>query len=339
MENIKKTLSGLLICMLLLSGVAFAESAEGANELALPEFGVTFQFSKEREQAMDGGQYVLTIDDTANEVDRFTYIRFVAYYMTPKALENAEYTMEYLYKNGMHVYDLIIVREDLLDSYAADADATVTELGREGDYIFQLRKYAVDNAQEDAVLSMMTSDAEKIAEWAQFSEPTVIEQQAPASASMDSLPMEGAVDIDGQPVPEDVYSRSTLTMVNIWGTFCSPCIAEMPYLGELSREYEAERFQIVGVVSDVTSPEDDNVELAKTIIEGSAADYLHVIPSQAMLYGPMASMQYVPTTLFINANGEVVGEPVVGGHSKADWQTIIEERLAMAAPAVESEQK
>lgn len=329
MENIRKILAALLACIVLVSGLALAEQAEVTNELALLEFGATFQLSQAREQAMNGGQYVLTIDETDNEQDRFTYIRFVAYFMTPKALENAQYTMEYLYQNGVHVYDLVILREDLLETYAASEDAVVSELGREGGYVFQLRQYAVDNAQEDAVLSLMVSDAEQMATWVQFNEPIAVEQQSP-SASIGSLPMEGAVDLDGQPVPEDLYARSTLTMVNIWGTFCSPCIEEMPYLGELSREYAAERFQIVGVVSDVTAPEDINAELAKTIIEKTVADYLHVIPSQAMLEGPLASLMYVPTTLFIGKDGEAVGEPVVGGRSKADWQKLIEERLALA---------
>lgn len=329
MERIRKTLAGLLTCMILLSGMAFAETAGESNELALPEFGVTFEFSAEREQAINSGQYILTIDDTANEVDRFTYIRFVGYFMPPEKLENAEYTMEYLYENGMHVYDLVIVREDLLETYAPEEGVTVTELGREGDYVFQLRRYAVDNATEDAMLSMMISDVEQIAQWVQFNEPIILEPQDQPVASIDGMPMEGAVDLDGQPVPEDLYARSTLTMVNIWGTFCSPCIQEMPELGELSREYEQERFQIVGVVSDVSAPGDSNAELAKTIIEKTAADFLHVIPSQAMLYGPMSSMQYVPTTLFIDASGAAVGEMVVGSHSKADWQKLIDERLAL----------
>ena len=333
MKNLSKTLAGLFLCIALFSGWALAEQAEEPNMQSFPEFGVTFAFSKQREQAMDSGQYVLTIDEAANEADRFTYIRFAAYFMTPKALENVEYTMEYLYENGMHVYDLVILREDLLETYASEEAATVTELAREGDYVFQIRQYAVDSSEEDAVLSLMASDAEQMAQWVQFQEPASM-QQEPQSATVDSVSMEGAVDLDGQPAPEDLFARSKLTMVNIWGTFCPPCIAEMPYLGNFSRAYEAERFQIVGLLVDVASPEDSNAELAERIIEQTAADYLHLIPSRALVSGPLGSMLYVvPTTLFADENGAVVGEAVVGGRSEEQWQKIIEERLALVEAA------
>ena len=43
--------------------------------------------------------------------------------------------------------------------------------------------------------------------------------------------------LDGEDVSQDIFSKADLTMVNIWGTFCGPCIKEMPELGELSRQY------------------------------------------------------------------------------------------------------
>ena len=41
----------------------------------------------------------------------------------------------------------------------------------------------------------------------------------------------------GIPVTEEIFTQADLTMVNIWGTFCGPCIREMPDLGELADEY------------------------------------------------------------------------------------------------------
>ena len=36
--------------------------------------------------------------------------------------------------------------------------------------------------------------------------------------------------LDGEDVSQDIFSKADLTMVNIWGTFCGPCIKEMPEL-------------------------------------------------------------------------------------------------------------
>ena len=38
-------------------------------------------------------------------------------------------------------------------------------------------------------------------------------------------------------------------MVNIWATFCSPCIREMPELAELNEAY-GDNFQVIGIVVD-----------------------------------------------------------------------------------------
>jgi thiol-disulfide isomerase/thioredoxin len=33
---------------------------------------------------------------------------------------------------------------------------------------------------------------------------------------------------------EDIFGENALTMVNLWGTYCGPCIGEMPDLEELN---------------------------------------------------------------------------------------------------------
>ena len=60
-----------------------------------------------------------------------------------------------------------------------------------------------------------------------------------------------AVSADGETVTSDIFADSRLTMVNVWATYCNPCLMEMPYLGELAAEYSPEDFQIIGIISDV----------------------------------------------------------------------------------------
>ena len=48
-------------------------------------------------------------------------------------------------------------------------------------------------------------------------------------------------------------------MVNFWATYCGACIQHMPYLSELDKEYRDQGFQILGVITDVSKPEDDAV--------------------------------------------------------------------------------
>ena len=52
--------------------------------------------------------------------------------------------------------------------------------------------------------------------------------------------------LDGEDVTQEIFGQSKLTMINIWGTFCGPCIQEMPDLGEISRSYDSGEFQMIG---------------------------------------------------------------------------------------------
>ena len=132
--------------------------------------------------------------------------------------------------------------------------------------------------------------------------------------------------LDGKDVNQDIFAEADLTMVNIWGTFCGPCIREMPDLGELSREYADKGFQMVGIISDVSRPED---ETALEIVDKTEADYTHlVIPDDAnMQYRILRNAQVVPTTIFLDKNGNQVGETYPGAKSKKQWIAVIDKML------------
>lgn len=139
-----------------------------------------------------------------------------------------------------------------------------------------------------------------------------------------------AYDLDGNKVTSDIFASSKLTVVNFWGTFCSPCIKEMPSLGALAKEYDAKDVQFIGIVIDVQDSdgnvEKSQVEKAKAIISQTGADYTHIIPSYD-LYDLLSDITAVPTTVFFSADGKQVGDMEVGYMEKDQWVQVIDERL------------
>lgn len=131
--------------------------------------------------------------------------------------------------------------------------------------------------------------------------------------------------LEGETVTEEIFANADLTMVNIWGTFCGPCIAEMPDLGEISREYEEKGFQIVGVLCDVMEPGD---ETALEIVGETKADYTHVIASEDLTMNVLQYVSSVPTTVFVDKEGMLVGEVYAGARDKTTWELIINQYLA-----------
>ncbi|WP_243117576.1 TlpA family protein disulfide reductase [Extibacter muris] len=130
--------------------------------------------------------------------------------------------------------------------------------------------------------------------------------------------------LEGEAVSDDIFSKADLTMVNIWGTFCGPCIREMPDLGELSREYADKGVQVVGIVSDVGEAKN---EKAEEIVSTTKADYTHIVASQDLMSGILGSVNVVPTTIFVDKEGKQVGDVYSGARDKAEWAGIIDKLL------------
>lgn len=133
-----------------------------------------------------------------------------------------------------------------------------------------------------------------------------------------------AQDIAGNTVTSDMFSSSRLTMVNVWATYCNPCLNEMPDLGELAEEYDPKDFQLIGIISDVMEDSDPSVlGHAADLITQTGADYPHLLLNESLYYALLTDVTAVPTTFFIDTNGEPIAA-AVGSRNKAAWKEIID---------------
>lgn len=136
------------------------------------------------------------------------------------------------------------------------------------------------------------------------------------------------VTTDGDELTSEIFADSKLTMINVWATYCNPCLAEMPDLGEIAASYDKADFQMLGVVSDVTdTSEEEDIQYAKELIEQTKAYYPHMLLNESLYVNMVGAVEAVPTTFFINQKGEALGY-VVGSRSKEAWEEIINELLA-----------
>lgn len=127
-------------------------------------------------------------------------------------------------------------------------------------------------------------------------------------------------DLDGNSVSETIFSQSKLTMVNVWATYCNPCLSEMPGLGELAVSYDTKEFQILGVISDVQEGADEEtIAAAAELIEATGADYTHLLLNETIYLALLKDVTAVPTTFFIDENGTVL-DTVVGAMEKSAWE-------------------
>ncbi len=143
-----------------------------------------------------------------------------------------------------------------------------------------------------------------------------------------------AADLEGNQVTQAVFEGHKVTMVNVWATFCGPCLGEMPELGELHNEYADQGFQILGIVTDTLAQDGSvsqtQVDLAKEIAQETGAGYTHLLPSEDLVACLLWQIDSVPTTIFVDETGALIGKGYLGARSKDAWKEIIEEKLAEA---------
>ena len=139
------------------------------------------------------------------------------------------------------------------------------------------------------------------------------------------------MDIDGKEFSGKDFSDYDLTMVNVFATWCSPCVQEIPDLAEIQKEMKDKGVNIVGVVTDTVHQTGENqeaLEKAKLIRERSKAEYPFLIPDKSNFNGRLSGIQAFPETFFVDKKGQIVGETYSGSHNKKAWLEIIEKELA-----------
>ncbi len=140
-----------------------------------------------------------------------------------------------------------------------------------------------------------------------------------------------AKDLNGKSVSSSIFGKNKVTMVNIWGTFCGPCIREMPDLAKLNEANKSKGVEVVGIVIDILDRKgnvDSRVKSSgEAIIKQTGANYTHIVPTKEMFYGFLKDVQAVPTTIFVDSTGKQIGQAYLGSRSEKEWQKIIDEIL------------
>ncbi len=141
-----------------------------------------------------------------------------------------------------------------------------------------------------------------------------------------------SVDLEGKSVSADIFKGHKITMVNIWATFCGPCVYEMPFIQEISESYADKGVQVVGIVCDVTLLPDGSysqslLQSAKDIVEETGVKYTNILPSEDLNRAKLDQVYSVPETIFVDEYGNQIGTAYVGSRSYESWAAIIDSLL------------
>lgn len=113
---------------------------------------------------------------------------------------------------------------------------------------------------------------------------------------------ENLTTIEGKRIPSSEFDGK-FRIVHLWGTWCAPCITEIPILNDLKNSY-IDREDIVFLA--VASSKSDNDEKIIKFLKKRSFEFIHLSTSTDSNFFQFVGNVSFPTTVVYNKNGKLI---------------------------------
>lgn len=121
-------------------------------------------------------------------------------------------------------------------------------------------------------------------------------------------------DLDGNDVDDSLFTNNKVTVVNFWFSGCKPCVGELSKLNELNETLKKMGGEVVGINADTLDDNQDGIKEAKEILKAQGASYKNLtFDSDSTVGKYFSNIMAFPTTVLVDKDGNIVGEPLMGG--------------------------
>lgn len=107
---------------------------------------------------------------------------------------------------------------------------------------------------------------------------------------------------------QENLAEKDVTVLNFWSLTCGPCISEMPALAEFEKAVP-DNVQVLTVCLDGRR----DTERAEEILQEAGFEGGTLISGNGDFLEIAGTIQYTPTTLIVDRDGNVVGDAIIGG--------------------------
>ena len=134
-------------------------------------------------------------------------------------------------------------------------------------------------------------------------------------------------DFGGNSVDESLFSNNAVTVVNFWFTGCKPCVAELSKLNELNDAIKSKGGEVIGINTETFDENKTAMKDAASILKSQGARYRNLSIDSSSAAGKYASeIMAFPTTILVDRNGNIVGDPMLGGiDNKDNYDTLMKQ--------------
>ena len=126
-------------------------------------------------------------------------------------------------------------------------------------------------------------------------------------------------DLDGNDVDSSIFSQNAVTVVNFWFSGCKPCVEELDDLNALNEKVKAQGGEVIGINTETLDGNQQGIDAAKKLLETTGASYRNIYFASGSEAGKFAlNIMAFPTTYVFDRDGNVVGQPLLGGIDKKE---------------------
>jgi len=126
-----------------------------------------------------------------------------------------------------------------------------------------------------------------------------ITTNAAASTLLSPVPDATFQKLDGTPITISDL-KGAVVLINFWGTWCGPCLQEIPHLVRLSHQLKTKGLDVIGIALDSGYPKDIQAFMAD-----HGMDYVVWMGDLAMVKKRFYIMGF-PTSLLIDRKGLIL---------------------------------
>lgn len=109
-----------------------------------------------------------------------------------------------------------------------------------------------------------------------------------------------------------------LVLVNLWATWCPPCVKEMPSLDELQAHFRKRAFEVVAICSKCGSLDD-----IRGFFDTQGIDDLVIYTDPELHILPLLGVRGLPTSILVDPDGNALGRL----EGDAEWASPEAKRL------------
>jgi len=121
-------------------------------------------------------------------------------------------------------------------------------------------------------------------------------------------------DLNGNDVDDSLFAKNKVTVVNFWFSGCKPCVGELSKLNELNETLKEMGGEVVGINTDTLDNNEAGIKEAKEILKAQGASYKNLtFDSNSTVGKYTGNIMAFPTTVLVDKDGNIVGEPFMGG--------------------------